>query len=466
MPLRALLLEDSPEDVELILENLRSAGFSVEADAAETEEQFVALLRERGYHVILSDFNLPGYNAFGALKAAMEYCPDVPFICVSGAVGEETAVELLKQGAEDYVLKDRLTRLPFAVRRALDRVEERKRRLEAEEALRESEAKFRTVADTAQAAIFIYQGEHFAWVNRCSEKLTGYSSEELLEMKFWELVHPEDRDMVRERGLARQRGETVPNRYEFRILTKSGETRWLDFTAGVISYKGTPAGLGTAFDITDRKRTEAELQKTVHEKTMLLKEVHHRVKNSLQIVNSLINLQAVRLQNQEAVAALNETGNRIMAMALLHDALYRSGVMSAVQVRPYFEGVCNAIVRSYGIQAARIALRRRIDDLTMNIDQAIACGLIINELVSNAVKYAFPSGSGVIEIELVQRENQFVEMTVSDNGVGLPDDVPFDGTASLGMKLVSLLTQQLNGSMEVIRDGGTTFRFSFKLKKE
>jgi PAS domain S-box-containing protein len=146
---------------------------------------------------------------------------------------------------------------PIALIGVASDITERKR---AEQALRESEEKFRTVAQTAATAIFIYQGEYLRYVNRYAATLTGYSEEELIGMRFWDLVHPEHREMIRERGLARQRGEHVPPRYEFKILTRNGEERWLDFTAGIIQFQGQPAGVGTAFDITDRKRAEEALR--------------------------------------------------------------------------------------------------------------------------------------------------------------------------------------------------------------
>lgn len=133
-------------------------------------------------------------------------------------------------------------------------------RKKAEQALRESEEKFRTVAETAATAIFIYQGDTLRYVNRYATAITGYTRDDLLKMKFWEIIHPEHRELVRQRGLARQRGEDVPPRYEFKILTKSGDVRWLDFTAGTIQFQGEPAAVGTAFDITDRKNAEEALR--------------------------------------------------------------------------------------------------------------------------------------------------------------------------------------------------------------
>lgn len=134
------------------------------------------------------------------------------------------------------------------------------RRIRVEKELRESEEKFRTVADTASSAIFIYQGEEFRFVNKHAEFISGYTRDEMLGMKFWELVHPEHRDLVKQRAFARQRGEDVPLRYEFKILTKDGKERWVDFTAGIITYDGKPAVIGTAVDITERKQAEEELQ--------------------------------------------------------------------------------------------------------------------------------------------------------------------------------------------------------------
>lgn len=149
--------------------------------------------------------------------------------------------------------------IPVALIGVASDITERKK---AEQALRESEEKFRSVAETAATAIFIYQGEFLKYVNRYATILTGYSEEELLQKRFWEVVHPEHREIIRQRGLARQRGEHVPSRYEFKIITRSGEERWLDFTAGIIQLEGRPAALGTAFDITDRKRAEEALRQS------------------------------------------------------------------------------------------------------------------------------------------------------------------------------------------------------------
>ena len=177
--------------------------------------------------------------------------------CLEAGDAEYRRAEEAGTGAEPHAepagrdLLDRFYRLQSDVAE-LDR---------AAEALRESDRQFRELAETVAAATFVFQGTRFRYVNAAAEKLTGYTRDELLGVRFWDIVHPEHRDLVRERGLARQRGEAVPPRYEFKILRKNGEERWVDFTAGKVEYHGEPAGLGTAFDITDYKNADATLRR-------------------------------------------------------------------------------------------------------------------------------------------------------------------------------------------------------------
>ncbi|MDZ7346845.1 MAG: response regulator, partial [candidate division KSB1 bacterium] len=178
--LTALIVEDSSGDYELIKNILTSEGFNLECKRTDNQREFVDLLKNGSFDIILSDYKLPGFDAFVALRLAQQFNPDIPFICVSGNIGEETAAELLKQGAVDYVLKDNLFRLPYAVMRAINEAHEKRSRLAAEAALRESEEKFRTVVEALACAVFIYQDEEFKWVNRYAQQLTGYSSQELL----------------------------------------------------------------------------------------------------------------------------------------------------------------------------------------------------------------------------------------------------------------------------------------------
>jgi PAS domain S-box-containing protein/diguanylate cyclase (GGDEF)-like protein len=178
---------------------------------------------------------------------------EIPFILVTGAIGEQEAVECIKRGMADYILKDRLERLPVAILRALEQKSLRDERQRAEQSLRESEEQFRTLAEAIPAATFVEQETHCRYVNGAAERITGYSREELLAMNFWELVHPDSKKIVIDQATMRLNNEESASRYEIKIITKTSEVRWLDVTVGTLRRDGRLAALITAFDITEQK---------------------------------------------------------------------------------------------------------------------------------------------------------------------------------------------------------------------
>ena len=262
-PVRILLIEDNPADVELCLHELKKAQLEVRVDVVQTPEECAERLCEKPYDIILADYRLQHGTGMDAFALLREQGHDIPFILVTGALGEEKAVECIQKGVADYILKDRLARLPVAVCRALEEKYVRDERQRAEALLRESAAKFSTLAETIASAIFIHQGTQCRYANRAAEGITGYSREELLSMSSWDLIHPDSRELVIEKAVKRIGGDQSAARYEVKILTKQGEARWLDVTVGKIEFDGHPAGLTTAFDITERKRVEEEIRHLV-----------------------------------------------------------------------------------------------------------------------------------------------------------------------------------------------------------
>jgi PAS domain S-box-containing protein len=215
-------------------------------------------------------------------------------------------------------------------------------------------------------------------------------------------------------------------------------------------------------DLTERVRSEAALRESVAEKESLLREVHHRVKNNLQIINSLLQLQARKVQNEDVHALFRDTQNRVRSMALLHETLYRSGNVARVSLLQYVREVCRHIARSYGTVPGLIELRQEVADVMLDLDLAIPAGLIVSELVTNAFKHAFPFRSeGEIIVAVQNVDEKHLALRVSDNGVGLRADADPEDAETLGLLLVRSLTRQLDGQMTIYRENGTLFEIVF-----
>jgi two-component sensor histidine kinase len=215
-------------------------------------------------------------------------------------------------------------------------------------------------------------------------------------------------------------------------------------------------------DIARRKRAEEQLQASLQEKEALLKEVHHRVKNNLQLISSLLSLQAARIAEPAVAELFAESQNRVHSMALVHENLYRAGNFARISMATHIQNLCAHLSGAYGVQSRRLELAIRIGDVELDLDRAVTCGLIVNELVSNALKHAFPDGrAGRVCVELQPYGDKQQLLVVGDNGIGLPADLDYHRAESLGLQLVDKLTQQLHGTIAVNRAGGTTFTITY-----
>ncbi len=215
-------------------------------------------------------------------------------------------------------------------------------------------------------------------------------------------------------------------------------------------------------DVTERRRSEERIKASLEEKEVLLKEIHHRVKNNLQVISSLLNLQSSYFSDDAAHRMFRDSQNRIKSMALMHEQLYCSGDMAMVDFKGYVDGLLKGLVRSYGMPPG-VTLDVDIGDVSFGMDTAIPCGLIINELLSNALKHAFPAGKrGRVDVSLHPADAGGYELVVKDTGVGLPEDLDFREAGTLGLRLVRTLAEgQLEGSVEMKTNGGTEVRVRF-----
>ncbi|MEJ2207697.1 MAG: PAS domain S-box protein [Anaerolineae bacterium] len=212
-----------------------------------------------------------------------------------------------------------------------------------------------------------------------------------------------------------------------------------------------------------RKRADEQVRASLREKEVLLQEVHHRVKNNLQIISSLLDIQSQGVEEPRAQQVLQDSRNRIRAMAFVHDRLYQARDLASIDLDDYIRSVVSYLHGVYGSLAQNIALHLQIEQVPLDLDTAIPCGLIINELVSNALKYAFPpdSSSGDVWIEFSAQPDGQLALAVCDNGCGLAPHIDLDTTPSLGLQLVRMLSEQLRGTVHLSREGGTAFRIVF-----
>lgn len=339
-------------------------------------------------------------------------------------------------------------------------------RLMAENALRESEKRFRDIAEISADWIWEVDSEGcFTFASENVLNLLGFTAEEIIGKTPFDLMPPEEAARVEA-----EFGAIIARRAAFRDLDhlnlrKDGGLRHvLSSGVPILDDQGILRGYrGLDRDITEKKQAEEALRESLAEKIALLKEVHHRVKNNLQIVASLLSLQADRTVNPEAVAPLLDTRNRVGSMALLHEVLYRSESLARINLAAYVEELCLHLLRTFGRMTERVRVERQVVAVGLSLEQAVPCGLIINELVTNALKYGFPGEeSGRVLVEVVLGDGQIV-LEVSDNGVGLPQGFEPATASTLGLQLVSNLAGQLGGRLEWEKGaaGGALFRVRF-----
>lgn len=331
----------------------------------------------------------------------------------------------------------------------------------AEEIFRKSEEQFNSFMAHFPGFAFIKDaGGRYIWASRATgvhgeipaDGLIGREDDEVFSPEFAVAYSATDR-RVRETGVGVQTVEAAPaeGRKRYQVISK--------FPIG--TERPVPRIGGMAIDITELVETREQLQAALQEKETLLREVHHRVKNNLAVINSLLSLQRRRVADPVVRDALLESQSRISAMAMIHRNLYRGDRLGSVDLRGYAEGLGQALLESMSVTAGPVRLTVESRDVVLSLGQAVSCGLILNELVTNSLKYAFPGGrGGHIRIGARKTGDGVLEMTVADDGVGLPDG--FDAADTLGIRIVRLLAErQLRGTWRVEGEGGARFVFQW-----
>ena len=328
---------------------------------------------------------------------------------------------------------------------------------QAEQALRFTQV---AVDHYSNLALWMTPDARFFYVNDAACRILGYSREELTSMKVSDInldipeeTWPKIWSKIKQSG-----GFT----FEARVRTKGGRIFPAEVKTNYVVFQGKEYNCSLVRDITERKRAEEQIKTSLREKEVLLQEVHHRVKNNLQVIVSLLNLQAARVTDRQTREMFTESRSRVRAIALMHETLYQSKDLSRIDFGEYSHTLAANLFASYGVDPEVVSWRINVENGFLGVDTAIPCGLIVSELISNSLKYAFPAGKhGEICIDFRRDDGNKCILIVKDNGIGLPKEFDLRKLESLGLQLVCTLTDQLDGSLELDCTEGTEFRITF-----
>ncbi|MCX6560907.1 MAG: response regulator [Candidatus Aminicenantes bacterium] len=456
---RILLVEDSEDDAVLIIRKLKADGLDPDWIRVEEAGGLRNALRQRAWDIVLADYALPHFSGTAALALIKETGLDIPVILVSGTIGEDIAIEAMRAGAVDYIMKDKPGRLAPSIRREMAEARNRREKRRADEDLHESALRWKSTFDAITDAICLLDADgRMLQCNKAHQRFLNKPEAEIIGEKCHRMVHGLESflpDCPFQRMLASKSHE------EAEVFEQG---RWMYVAVDpILDESGVLTGaVHIMADVSPRKKAEALVQASLREKEILLREVHHRVKNNMQIMVSLLNLQARSLKDPIQAELLKESQSRIRTMSIVHEKLYRSGDLSRIDFADYIESLAVHLFQFLAVDLRRISLRRETEAILLDINNAIPCGLIVNELVSNSIKHGFPDGRvGEVMIKFQRLQDGRLLLAVRDDGAGFPAGLDYRAAESMGLQLVNLLVGQLDGTLELIRDGGTEFRIVF-----
>jgi PAS domain S-box-containing protein len=337
-------------------------------------------------------------------------------------------------------------------------------RSESEKKLKESEERYRSMFQSNQSVMLLIDPVTASIIdaNPAALSFYGYSIDKITRMKITDINTLSETEIYEEMERAKKEQR---QHFLFRHRLASGSIIDVEVFSGPVHIEGKKLLCSIVHDITNRTKAEAQVQASLREKEVLLQEIHHRVKNNFQVIISLLKLQNRNIDDENIKALLSDSENRIRSMSLVHEILYRTKDMAHIDFGHYVKQLTQYMFRTYKIISAKIIIKTEIKDIYLNTDTAIVLGLVINEIVSNAMKYAFPGdmrGEISISIKADDPKNEY-ELTIKDNGVGLPEGLDIWNTDTLGLRMVTnMVEKQLSGTIEIKRDRGTEYQIRFK----
>lgn len=347
-------------------------------------------------------------------------------------------------------------------------------RKNAEEALKKKEELLSKITNTASDAIVLLDndGKVIFW-NPAAEEMFGYTKQEMTGKELHSVLAPSEffGDYKKGFGLFKHTGQgiAIDKTLEFTAVKKNGTKFPIEVSTSAMKVDGKWNATGFIRDITERKKAEELIQSSLKEKEILLREIHHRVKNNLQVISSLLSIQSEKLVDEDARRAFKESQHRIKSIAKVHEKLYQSEKISEIDFNDYVDSLTKELMRTFGEYADNIYLKTEIENVKLTVDYAVPCGLIINEAVSNSLNYAFPESimknrKCEIFIRMKSKGNGNIELIIEDNGIGLPKIENTGETEGMGLHLIKILAVgQLKGDLKTERDNGTKHIVNFKM---
>jgi PAS domain S-box-containing protein len=332
---------------------------------------------------------------------------------------------------------------------------------------KKAEERFKQVAESAGEWIWEVDAKGlYTYSNHVVEKILGYTTEEIVGKKhFYDFFEPGVATKLKEEVFAAFQRKTDFKNIIYANMHKTGHIVFLERSGSpVLDEIGNFLGYrGVDTDITERELAEEHLRKSLREKEILLRELHHRTKNNMQVISSLLDLHAINIEDKNILNVIKEVQNRIKSIALVHEKLYQAKDLSDVNLKDYITDFAGMLLKSYEGSKGRISLKVDVDDIFLSLDTITPCGMIISELVSNSLKYAFPGNrEGEITIQCHLTDYGEVKLRIGDNGIGLPERLDFRNTKTLGFKLICKLAEnQLKGTIELESRKGSVFLIKF-----
>lgn len=476
--IRILLIENNIHYVNLFAEILNDKD-NFELIIATTLTEALTNFTEIEFNIIIFDLHLPDNNGLESFSLLYEKYPNTPIITLTTVFDEELGLQTVEHGADDYLVHNEFNEkiLIRSIKNAINRNSAYfKSKYYNVKLMKEYEQGLSEIIEFLPDATFVIDrfSRVIAW-NKAIEEMTGINADEMLgkgnyaySIPFYKIRKPilidlvlnYDKEVEKDYEFIKREGNTLSAEVNVFLM---GDNHILGIKAVPLydnNYNITGA-IESIRDITASKKAQAKISKALEEKNILLKEIHHRVKNNLQIISSLLSLQEIYVQEDvKAVNVLRESRNRVLSMATVHEMLYQSEDISYINFSYYIKKLTTNIFHSYHNNSMP---QINVDQIYLNIETSIPLGLIISELVSNSLKYAFPDNKiGDIIIELHSHNDEY-ELVISDDGVGFPDNLDFRNVQStLGLQLINSLVSQLNGSIQLDRSHGTKYIIKFK----